>query len=508
MSFCRSVLLLCLGCLLLSFALLALGSTMGYEEFRGGYAVLAFDVSIEDSVLRELLYAGEKSFAGSPVSESSQWVMLDNFNSLEAVPLDKYFTRLSSFDPRNDGYAEKLRDIFIRDGKRFVYIPLGQGNWNPQRLDKQFAGLLEGIPFSVDYYGIEKPVMLFFACYAAASLCLLIICYVKKSTRHAAANIAFLVPVLSSLAFFGAEGIACAAVLFGLFILLKEPLNELSAILWPFGGNVQSQKSVYKDVLKPYGRHWFFLPLFAAAPGIIVIFSQLKLLFLLVVFACALAVFFFSLRVLSLSGGEHRRFTPVLIMRRRVVDFAFSACMLPLIAAAFLAVFLTPYMPGAYASGEKFDVTIGEQDYYAHLSYQAGFSTRQLGTSFAAYPDYIFDEDGLPSQKGNSGAAYAINADDFPAFPLGHLMEFFQRVNSMEKTGGGGKTGGFAEIPPLMVLLLFVIPVFFIKRNDNYMQRDNIEGIKRFSGKPRLQGSRVNMLLYNDRNMSRVRKDA
>jgi len=505
MSIFRPYLLICLVCLPLSLGLFFLGQAMGYEEFRGGYAVLSFDASIEDSVLRELL-SDTSGFAGAPVSESSQWVILDNFNSLETVPLDKFFSRIASFDPRNDGYAVKLKNVFVRDGKRFVYIPLEQGNWTPALLDKKFEALLADIPFSGEYYGTGKPLKLYFASYAAASLCLLIICYVKKFTHHAVISIASLIPVFFPLVFFGAAGIACASLLFAVFIFLKDPINELLVLLMPSNKeNPRKFKLIYKEIIKPYRMYLFFLPVFAAAAAITVIFSQLKLLFLLAVFAAACAVFLFSSKTLSLSGGGHRRFTPVLIINRRFMDFSFSFCMFPFAAAAFFSMFLSPHISGAYEADGKFETVIDERDYYAHLAFQSGFSTRQLGAApDTGYPSYVFDEDGLPSPGGSFEEEQAFNMDDFPAFPLRHLMDFFQGVNV---ESGGGNKRDYPELPVLAVFLLFAVPLF-IKRKDIYSPKNNIEGIKRFNIKPRIKSVRNKTNVYSGNYQSRILKDA
>jgi len=500
MSVLRMGLKLCLVCLPLSFGLFLLGQKMGYEEYMSGYAVLSFDASIDDNFLRTLL-SDTDGLAGSPVSESSQWLLLDNFDSLETVPLDKYFSRVATFDPRYDGYAEKLMDVFVRDGKRFVYVPLEKGSWTPILLDKKFETLFDGIPFSSEYYGTQKPYKLFFASYAAASLCLLIICYVKKNAHHGMAAIAALVPVFASLAFFGAPGIACASLLFALFIFMKDPFKELSMQLWSSSnGSSQKLKLFYKEVIKPYKKNWLFLPAFFAALAIIVVFSQLKLFFLIVVFASACAVFFFSSKILSPSGNGHKRFTPVLIMRKRTVDLSFSYCMLPFTAAAFVAAFLSVYISGAYASESKFESIIEEQDYYAHLAFQSGFSTRRLGEmQNFSYPIYFFDKDGLPSVDEASGAEQVFNADDFPAFPLRRLMDFFQSVNEGGKADGKNKTG-LKEIPVLAILLLFAIPLF-IKRGDSYSQKSTV---KRFSFIPRIKSARSGNVKYQ----SRILKDA
>ena len=509
MSFFRSLFLLCLISLFTAFGLLVLGSAAGHGEYRGGYAALSSDVSVEDRTLRELLDAENNYFAGAPVSESSQWVLLDEFGALEAIPLDKYSARLSSLDPRNDGYAGKLKNIFVRDDKRFVYIPLKAGNWTPVLMDRQFKSLLGDVPFSVDYFGIGKPLNLFFIIFAAASAALLIICYVKKNIHPGAVNVIVLLPALSSLAFFGASGIAASALFLGLAVMLGEPVNEIVMLLrLPSNESAQRFKLIYKNVLEPYRFYWFLLPLFAAALGALVYFTELKLSFVLLVSSVVCVVFLFSIGTLSLLGGKHRRFTPVLIIRRRFVDFSFSIYMLPFTAAAFLIVLLTPYTSGTFVPGTKFDHIIDEQDYYAHLAYQESFSMRQLGTSGEGYPSYVLGEDGLPSPDTNGGEAVAVQINEYPPFPLKHLMEFFNSVNTSGKTDGVWNTGGIAQNMSLLVLLLFIFPGFFLKGKIGFPSDGNFTGLKRFSDKMRRIDFRRKTLSYKSRNTLQIRKDA
>jgi len=511
MSVFRAVFLLSFVYLLATAVLFFTGSAAtDYKEWRGGYAVLTVDSSIEDRALRVLLEKSERIFGGSPVSESTQWVMLDNFGSLEMIPLDKYSSRLFSFDPRNDGYAGKLKDVFIRDDKRFVYIPLNSGSWNQAVLDKQFQSLLGDIPFSVEYYGVGKPLYFFFAVYAAASLCVLAISYVKRKTYRGTAKVIPLIAPLSLLSFFGAPGIACAAVLLGFFLFFREPLDELANIRRFINkDSAQKTKLIYKKIVKPYGPDFLFLLVFAAALGILVFFTRIKLFYLLIVFAVSLALFFFSSRIMSVMLTNRRRFDPVLIIKRRFPDFSFSICMLPFTAAAFLAVFFTPYMPGAYASDVKFDAIIDEQDYYSHLIYQATFSTRQLGTSFAAFPDYIYGEDGLPLPDGSNGKNPVEIIDDFPPFPLKNLMTFFVDVNDGNRTNNSGGTEGIKDKLSLLVLLLFIFPIFFVNRNNNYTQKNDLSCFKKPDGKKRLKAvNRNNSYVYSGKNTLRIRKDA
>ena len=510
MSFFRAVLLLIFVSLFLAAGLFYIGSKTGYEASKGGYAVLTVDASVEDRAIYELLEKDADIFGGPPVSESTQWVMLDNFGSIEMIPLDKYSSRLFSFDPRNDGYAGKLRDVFIHDDKRFIYIPLNKGNWNANLLDKQLQNILGEIPFSIESYGIGRPLHLFFIVYFASSLCMLIICYANKNTFRGTAKIIPLIPVIASLSFFGAPGIASAAVIFGFFLLFGEPLNELAKISTVKNNkNSQKIKLIYKNTIKPYRLYFSFIPVFAAALGILIIFTPLKLLFLLLVFASSLALFFFTCKTMPVFLESRRRFNPVLIIKRSFPEFSFLFCLLPFSAAVLIAVFSTPYVSGAYISDRKFDTIIYEQDYYAHLFYQTTFSTRQLGTSFASYSDYFYAEDGLPTQNNSQDIYPDIEIGDFPPFPLKNLMAFFIDVNNGERVNNTGSTPGIVENLSLLVLLIFILPLFLVKRNNNNMQKDNLSYLNKLNEKKRLKVvNRNSSYVFSGKNTLRIRKDA
>jgi hypothetical protein len=506
MSFFRSVLVASLVSLLAALCLLFLGSRMGYEEFRSGYAVLTTDDSIDDKDIRSHLEPGEIFFGGSPISESSQWVLLDEFDSVKRVSLDQYSSRVFPFDPRNDGYADKVREVFLRDGKRFVYVPLYPGSWKTKFLIKKFNELMRDIPFTVELYGIGRPLILFFGVYVAASIILLSLCYAKRKIHRSIVNIIPMVPVLSSLGFFGAAGIGSAALLIALFILLKEPLNELVNPP-PSMEKEEKLKSIFKEIIAPYKFYWSFLPVFVGAFSILIIFTPLKLLFLIAVTVVSFAVFFFSLKIVLFSGIEHKRFNPLLIKRKHFPEFVFPMYILPFVAGVLLIVFFMPYMSGNI-SGKKFDVKLSEQDYLEHLTYQASFSTRQLSTSSAAFPAFFYDGDGLVSMNKMT-VSQSIKTSDFPGFPLKHLMDFFNNVNKGDSVNSGKNTGGMRENLSLLVLLLFLFPGLFFRKNSNNSISGTFEGIKNYLGKLRLSGINWNKkLLYNEGSLLRSRKDA
>jgi len=511
----------CLLSLTVSAGLFFAGMSMGYEEFHGGYAVLSADASVDDRVLNSILN-DEFAFAGTAVCESSQTVMLDAFNSIETVPLDKYFSRIYPFDPRNDGYAEKLKRIFLKDGKRFVYIPIAPGDWNTASLNKKFALLLGDIHFNVRYYGIGSPLRLFFAMYAAASLLMLIICFIKKKSHNGLLLIAAVVPVFASLAFLGAPGIACAALFIALFILFRQPLSEFAS-----SGDLRLKLKAnhaknFKDIIIPalrlsyrYKYYSLLLFIFAAAFTAIIIFSRLNLLFILAVFAAALAVFFITAKIFSVNSGMHRKFNPVMIVKRGIPDFTFSHFVLPFAAAVLITIVIAPFMSGSYISNNKFDTFVEEYDYREHLAFQTSFSTRPLGSPAdlrAADHTFFIDTDGLPSMKIAAPAQSDI-LSEFPPFPnqLKELMDFFHNVNSGQRTNTGpGITGTliagrlftikFAEMISLLVLLIFIALGFIFKKiidNSLYISFSNF---KRNFHKLRIRYINWNKtLLYNGR---------
>ncbi|MCL2243139.1 MAG: hypothetical protein FWC03_01565 [Treponema sp.] len=489
MSFSRSVLVLCLASLVAMFGLLVFGSKAGYDEYRSGYAVLTFNSDIEDSAVRELLDAGIDSFAGSPVSESLQWVLLDEFDSVNVIPLEEYAERVFPFDPRNDGYAQKLKDIFIHNGKRFVYIPLNSGNWAQTLMDQQFRNLLGDIPFAADYFAIGKPLSFYFITFAAASLALLIICYVKKKFQPGVISIITLLPVLLSLSFFGAPGIAAAALLVGFAVMLREPLYELFLLYRNHRSGIKRKKIFRKNFAEPYMMHLILLPVFIAALAALTFLTELNYLFMLIIFITVCALFTFAIKTLSLMGGNHRRFSPVLINRKQIMDFNFSLYMLPFTIAAFAVMLLTPNMSGAYVSDGKLNHVniIDEQEYYAHLIFQSSFSVRQFGSSSSGYPSYMFDKDGLPVPDPNSVSVSDVNLNSYPPFPLKHLMEFFGNLGSPDKVNRiGYNNQGMTGNMSLLILLLFILPglfsIKFINDRINYMPKGQFAVINRSPG--------------------------
>ncbi|GHV95701.1 hypothetical protein AGMMS50293_20210 [Spirochaetia bacterium] len=518
MSFNRFLIALILISLLAGALLLALGSLLNPAGYSGGYAVLITDAAIPDKTLAELLAGADRYFAAPPVSESSQWVALDEFGSLARIPLDGYSERLGSFDPRNDGYAEKLRSFFVRDGKRYVFIPLRPGV--SAAFEKRLAVLLGDIHFTLDFLGFGKPLRFYFILFAVAVLGLFIVRYAQKRFRSGGAfvNAVCLVPgipALAALAYYGAAGFALAAVLLGLAALLREPLFELGPLLrFASSGAEEKRSRFFRNVYEPFRLHWFLLPAFLAFYALIGFLSKIPPWFAVAIFVIHTGINLFSIWTFSLPGG-HIRFSPVLIMKRRAPDFGFSALMLPFALAALMAAILTPFLPGAGSAKTAAyrEYLVSEAEYRDHLAFQAGFSLRPLGhstageASSAAYPAYTLDTDGLISPAPQTAAGLAAVTESFPPFPLKPLMNFLGAVKSGATPGAANSAPTFMqEYLPVLFLVLFIIPGCILKGEIPVAALAK----SRFSGKNRWgDKKRKKILLYSgDRNTRLVRKDA
>jgi hypothetical protein len=469
MSFARSLPLLVLCSLLAGAVLCGLAWKGGIAGLRGGYVVLATDEAVPDRTLRELLAPLEGDFAGAPVSESSQWALLDEFGSLARIPLDEYPARVTPFDPRNDGYAEKARSFFVRDGKRFVFIPLGSVARAEKTLEGKIAAALGAVPFSVEYLGFGKPLGLYALLFALASLLLLLLIRRRRQRRTEWA-----LPCLPALAAFasgGASGFALAALLLGLSVLLYDPLAELCRPRRRSGG------------LDSFRAQWLLSPFFLAGYALVTLYSGFSPPLALGIFAAYTGIYLFSVRTFSLPrAGDHIRFAPVLIARPSL-SAGFSNAgktalpMLPFALAGLLAALLAAHAGGVRFEGGSAVFTapslVTEEDYRSHAALQASFSLRPLGREAAGdrsgpYPAYELGPDGLVSPVYKTAAEPSAGAQEESPFPLKQLMDFLSaggmQDGSPAALDGGILSGGAGELEPALVPLLFIIPGILPRR--------------------------------------------
>lgn len=460
MSFNRSVFILIVLSLFSGFLLLLLAAFLMPAGGGGAYGVLVLDESWPDRDIRALL--GDEAI----ISESSQWVFLDDFSGLTSIPLDEYSSRTLPFDPRNDGYAERLGAFFVREGKRLFYIPLGQGPGAAGRLEKRLRSSLGDIPFQVEYTGGGKPVIFYLVLMGIAGACGL------WFSRRFLLTPGF--PPLAGLAFAGAPGCALAAVFMGLGGLLLAPCGEYFMYRRYKKNNpvfgAYEQRSL-AEILSPFKSRFLWALVFAAVLIAGSLFGGMHPLLLLGSGAGFTGLCIFSCWVFSRRGEDHVRFSPVPILKVPAISLDFSSLMLPYALAALLSLSPWFYGPGPGASSfflKTMPPILREEEYRSHAAFQSSFSLRPLGREprgEAPYASYVLGDDGLIAEGGEKLREKNAAGGNLPSFPLEDLMTALEkRGNSAAGTAKGPAPG---ELILIFAVLFLSLPVFVrLRRGD------------------------------------------
>jgi hypothetical protein len=373
-----------------------------------GFATLTLDASYPDRLIRELL---AREGIAAAIGESSQWVFLDDFGKLERVPLDTYWDRVEPFDPRNDGYAERLQSFFVYKGQRRIFIALKGA---PLDLAGRVKAALGDTRYSLAALAPRRSyraaALLFIA---AAALTLLL-------SRDSPLTLFFL-PLWAPLAGLGSPGFALMAVLAGLSRILREPARDY-VVSRRYG-------TAGKTALPPAGV-WVFAGLSLGAAALLAVFGGLPpltvpaaLILVPVILCCSL----WNESCREAREG-HIRFRPVPIAPLARRPGAYSPVMAPFALAA--AAMLLPVFSAAGASvpdtawtGWKSPLELSAASYREHAAFQQAFSYTALGSGETLYRRYALAGDGLIDGAGSGEAAFAA-AEEIPPFPLASLMDF------------------------------------------------------------------------------------
>jgi hypothetical protein len=425
-----------------------------------GYGILSLDAARADREIGDLLVRGGlENF----ISESTQWVFLDDFDGLKKIPLELYGEQVESFDPRNDGYAEKLRSFFIREGKRFFFIPLSPGFAGREKgtLTKRIARSLGDIPYSLSIPGNSRPVFWFFSLFLIAAVGTLIL-------SGAPLFYAALLPVLAPLLLAGPPGFALAAVLTGLSVLCREPLREY--FIFRRYQNRRFSRDPVRDRRGIFRRHGVLLPLFILIYGLVCGIGGIPPVLGLFFFCSSAVVFALVLRA-ELSRGEtleHIRFVPVAILDFSPRREFFPGAVVPFGLASLLALFpsLTSGFSGPPAR-ENLPLSfslVSSSEYEDHLRFQSSFSLTPLGNREEQdYVRYVRDEDGLISPvPADPREAAGEEWEGIPPFPLEPLMVFLENAGT-----GGEEYSTSRDILPACLVLLAGVPALFSSRRGN-----------------------------------------
>jgi hypothetical protein len=485
-----------------------------------GYAALGLEAGVPD---REAAGALEAVLGRPVLSESSQWVLLNSFEGLERVPLEDYGGRLEPFDPRRDGYAEKLSNFFVREGRRWFFIPLDRKLFGPlpvlnpaEQLKKKIAAVLDTLPgpaagvsplpFSLLMKSQGRSpgfrVLLFGLAWAAAFL-------FPRGSRGSREHredrprgnrrrffsgfpeerrrLLLLAPLMLPLSLWGPPGFAFIALFLFLGSLLAEPLKE--GWIRFLGGKPGRGKGPYRSRLLyslPLVLPLVFVPWLGGIPPLWV---SLNFLGLVLIYCSSLGIEIrrkFSPAQGGVSPYGPCRFTPLPILSPRFQGAPFlsakkarpglspreglaflpgrgeAVLVLPFALASCLAVFF-----GVSAPSPEWPSLVREEDYRAHALFQAGFTRRSLqfqktGEPAALEPGYFrytLGEDGLVA------GALPLSAEDpeIPPFPLADLSSYLAAWGSGEAAEFRGIKASILPALPLADLvspLLIFLLVF------------------------------------------------
>jgi hypothetical protein len=401
-----------------------LGSAVLPASSGAGYAVLYLEDSYPDRFIGEILRGmGREGF----ISESTQWVFLDDFGELLRLPLDSYGERLEPFDPRNDGYADRLRSFFVREGKRRFFIPLsGQSPESRWEFEENLGAALGDIPFTTEFLGppgLFRGQLVLFVLAAAGSL------------AFSGSMAVFLLPLLAALSLAGPSGFALSAVLTALFHTLKSPLRE-----W-FGARRYGRRFPGSVNAGGRGPRKNRLPSVLAVLGLFLVYGLISLWGLSPLLGLsALAAFLLCLGAAfwaeSNRGAEagHVRFLPVPIRDTPYRLLLSSWAVLPFGLAALLSLLLPRFLgalPAPQAAEYPGEHRLMREDFENHLAFQSSFSLRPLpsageGAAEGGYFRYHLDQEGLITEgEGDSGFRYP-ETREIPPFPLEKLLDFLE----------------------------------------------------------------------------------
>ncbi|MDR0709235.1 MAG: hypothetical protein LBF77_04110, partial [Spirochaetaceae bacterium] len=390
-----------------------------------------------------------------------------------------YDEMVEPFDPRNDGYAERLRSFFVKDGKRRFFIDLRpSGKALPgaspayEQLEGRIAALLgEGAAFTLDGFVTVRggsPLWLLLLSLAASGGALALALRSPGAFSPGFPRlIAALIPVQGALALSGPGGFACAAALLGCFECLLPPLRENLLRIQQRGRPFRFDRIFRINWLLAL---FFFLGYILAAAA-----SPVNPLVAALAGISAFAAFGFFLWHESNPemGHIHRRFFPIPIREPSFSLNSLPRITLPLALASFLSLFLPLFgllekgpgiFPAAFSHTDS-SLTAApdiptKEEYEAHFAFQSSFSLRPLDppnqTENAAYLAYYLGEDGLIAGSRETADLAAPDYTEIPPFPLEELSVFVENGgnHTVKGTGAGG-------IFAALVILLLALPAGF-----------------------------------------------
>ena len=411
-------------------------------ETRESFLILTLDKNIPSRLVAEqLINAGFTEF----YSESTTQIYMDNFGQWQIFFLDEYNDRVKPFDPRDSGYAERLRSFFVNDDGQHFFIPLGNAI-NYGTLEKNIAQAMGTAPFSMEILGPVNPYLLWFILQFAAVLCVFLLS--KEKLRFI-----MYIPLLLAFSLGAIPGIILSGLLIGFSELLKEPLKELFS-REPYG-NLKERFSPYKKTLG-----WLLVLLILYIfLAIILDIHIFPAFFGLICYICIIVLSFsWNKKTYRKKKDAHSSFSPVVILHFKQKSVILPKSMAIFALFALLGTFLL-FIPGLssyFIRSERKDFPNlpSAYEYYEYMTFQSLFSYLPLGAFQGEYLDYYLGEDGLIA--GSINPQINLNPE-IPVFPLERLTQFLLNYEDDSKDS---PIEFIKEWVSVALILLLFIPRF------------------------------------------------
>jgi hypothetical protein len=432
------------------------------------YAVVSVDVSLNDRRIGGLLDSA--GLEGEYFSESTQWIDIDDFGALRKIPLDTYREEIEPFDPRDDGFAGKLRAFFVREGKRFFFIPLAEGGGGRKKLEKILFRALEDIPFDVEFLGEYRSFLPYLFLQAPCALAAIFLSGFPPG---------FVFQLFPLLGFVrgGPPALVLAALLACFWALFRDPLDELFAA--PHRQDFYAGPGLrrFGEKLYPYRLNMMLAVVFLLLFGFVGVISGLPLLPVWTGLAASWGLCFLARAAEAerQKRAAHFRFKPVIMLPGRVKVaplFPVAAVFGP---AVFLSLLAPLFFPSLTSSPKEVQAVsdprflVSQADYEAHIAFERAFSRMPLGSNSPGegYFRYYLGDDGLIAGSEDEGYDGG-REEEIPSFPLENLMEFLLQYKN---SAGELVPVQCEEWIPAVLFLVVLISAFFLrpKKAGNYL---------------------------------------
>jgi hypothetical protein len=269
----------------------------------------------------------------------------------------------------------------------------------------------------------------------------------------------FQLPLLLAFGWSGSSAFVLAAVLAGIWELLREPMGELSADRrYERPGYAGGGLKGLLERLKPFRVNCLLILFFAAFFAIFSLAAGLSPIPAAAVLLSFGLLYFLAFRAESerIRKSRHVPFTPVPLLPFKVKTFSLFPLLLPFGAASALALFLSIALPNAAPSREEqapVDFLVSSDDYYRHLDFQRTFSYRPLGQQALnqdSFLRYYLGEDGLIAGSTNPSIGSWMAAP----FPLEKLMDFLLNYSNAPGRGFGVSWASLSILKELIAVAI------------------------------------------------------